>query len=170
MLTCVVYNTSHEPLALVEAERGLVLHLEGKALILEELPDKKFRTVSTEYPVPTSIVLKEYRHTGAKYYSAAQLNQRNLFTRDDYTCQYCGRKDYELNKKEYLTRDHVLPQSRGGEDNWVNVVTCCSSCNHRKDNQTPKEAGIKLLRLPKAPTTFEMLSKRSKKRKKPRVP
>src|SRR5690348_4157221 len=104
---CTVYNASHEPLAIVEAERGLVLYLEGKAMIIEELPEKKFRSVREEFPVPTRIVLKEYRKTGAKYYGEADFNQRNLFIRDGYTCQYCGRHASKLHpRKEYLTRDH----------------------------------------------------------------
>lgn len=163
MLHCVVFNSSHEPLAVVSAEEGLVLTLKGKAIILEELPDRKFRTVREEYPVPTSVVLKEYRRTGAKYYGKAQLNQRNLFVRDDYTCQYCGRHVLEFRPGEYPTRDHVLPQSRGGRDTWTNVVTSCSSCNHRKDDKTPEEAELTLLRKPKEPTVFEILMKRSKR-------
>ena len=116
MIQCIVYNASHEPLAVVTAERGLVLHLEGKAIILEELPGRRFRSPNADFPIPTCIVLKEYRKTGAKYYGPAQLNQRNLFLRDSYTCQYCTRHLLDLKRREYLTRDHVLPLSRGG--NW----------------------------------------------------
>jgi len=142
--------------------------LKGKAYVAEAHPDRVFRTVRAEYPVPTSVVLKEYRKTGGKYYSAAQLNQRNLFVRDDYQCQYCQRTLFELRPKEYLTRDHVMPRSRGGADAWLNVVTACSSCNHRKDNKTPEEADLTLLKKPKEPTVFEILKKRSKRRKRNR--
>jgi 5-methylcytosine-specific restriction endonuclease McrA len=170
VFTCVVYNASNEPLAIVESERGLILHLEGKAIILEEVPNRKFRSVNREFPIPTSIVLKEYRKTGTKYYASAQLNQRNLFTRDDFTCQYCGRRDPELRASEYLTRDHVTPLSRGGTDTWPNVVTCCSTCNHKKDDKTPKEADITLLSKPRAPTVQEILAKRTIRRKKFQAP
>lgn len=105
----------------------------------EEVPGKRFRTAHEDFPMPTAVVLKEYRKTGAKYYGAAQLNQRNLFVRDQYTCQYCGRTDMTLSRGEYLTRDHVQPLSRGGEDEWTNVVTSCSTCNHRKDDRGPLE-------------------------------
>lgn len=139
MVQCVVFNSSHEPLAVVSAERGLILMLEGKAIILDELPGRKFRTVKTEYPIPTSIVLKEYRKTGGKYYGMAPLNQRNLFLRDNHTCVYCERHLLDLRASEYLTRDHFLPLSRKGSDTWDNVVTACSTCNHRKDNRTHPE-------------------------------
>jgi 5-methylcytosine-specific restriction endonuclease McrA len=50
--------------------------------------------------------------------------------------------------------DHVVPKSRGGENTWLNLVTCCSSCNRTKDNKTPDEAGMKLLKKPYEPTIF----------------
>lgn len=162
---CVVLNSSHEPLAVVSAEDGLVLTLKGKAIILEVHQDRTFRTVREEYPVPTQIVLKEYRKTGAKYYGKAQLNQRNLFVRDDYTCCYCGRTVLDLRASEYLTRDHVVPRSRGGQDVWTNVVTACSSCNHKKDDKSLAEAEFTLRKQPKEPTVFEILMKRSKRKR-----
>lgn len=162
---CVVLNSSWEPLAVVSAEEGLILTLKGKAFVVESLPDRKFRTVREEYPVPTSVLLKEYRKTGSKYYGKAQLNQRNLFVRDDYTCQYCGRHVLDLKPGEYPTRDHVLPLSRKGRDEWTNVVTSCSTCNHKKDDQTPEEAGLTLRKKPKEPTVFETLMKRTKRRR-----
>lgn len=165
MIQCIVYNASHEPLAVVTAERGLVLHLEGKAIILEELQGRRFRSPNAEFPIPTSVVLKEYKKTGAKYYGPAQLNQRNLFLRDAYTCQYCARHLLDLKRREYLTRDHVMPISRGGKDEWTNVVTACSTCNHKKDDHTPEEAELTLQRKPKEPTVFEILTRRSSKHK-----
>lgn len=145
MIPCVVLNNTGQPLAVVEAERGLVLLLTGEAILREALPNRKFRSVNQEFPVPTRIELREYRHTGARYYGAATLNQRNLFIRDNFRCVYCGRHVTELNYDaqagpvEYLTRDHVLPVSRGGQDTWLNVVTACSTCNHQKDDRTLEE-------------------------------
>lgn len=136
MNSCTVLNASHEPLAVVSAERGLILYLEGKAVIIEEMPDKTFRSAREEFPVPTTIALKEYRKTGSRYYQPAQLNQRNLFIRDQFTCQYCLRHTADFRKGEYLTRDHVHPQSKGGPDAWENVIASCSTCNHWKDDRT----------------------------------
>ncbi|MBT7442406.1 MAG: HNH endonuclease [Methylococcales bacterium] len=76
-----------------------------------------------------------------------------LFARDRNTCLYCGQ---EFNKA-ILTRDHVTPVSKGGPDEWTNVVTACKSCNQRKANQTPAQANMKLLAVPYTPNHAEFL-------------
>lgn len=75
------------------------------------------------------------------------LGNRALFLRDRDTCMYCGKRF----SVRALTRDHVLPRSRGGEDTWTNVTTACLACNGRKGNRTPEEAGMALLAVPYAP-------------------
>jgi hypothetical protein len=79
------------------------------------------------------------------------LCNRTLFRRDDHRCLYCGRKFSRAD----LTRDHVLPTSRGGTDRWENVVAACKRCNWQKDNSTPEEAHMPLLAIPFRPNTFE---------------
>jgi hypothetical protein len=147
MLTCVVFNASHEPLSVIKVTRGLRLWMDGKALIVEEFPDKKIQTVGKEFPAPKAVVLKTNRHTGAKNYGEATLNQRNLFARDNYTCAYCRRHLLELSGREQLTRDHVLPLCKKGEDSWSNVVTACTRCNHQKDDQAPDELRYRVQQL-----------------------
>jgi len=162
MIQCVVYNSSHEPLSVVSAERALILHLDGRAQILEKHPTKRFRSQHDEFPAPTKIVLKKYRHVGRNYYGEAVKNQRNLFVRDGYCCVYCERHIIDLRRKEYLTRDHVFPISRGGEDIWENIVTSCSTCNHRKDDRTPSEADMPIKGpKPRAPRVAEIMMKRA---------
>lgn len=75
------------------------------------------------------------------------LTNRALFERDGHLCMYCGRK---FSAKD-LTRDHVVPISRGGKDVWSNVLTADRGCNHRKDARTPEEAGMKPLAVPYEP-------------------
>ena len=70
-----------------------------------------------------------------------------LFARDGYRCQYCGRHRAALRGREFLTRDHVLPASRGGDNSWDNVVTACSPCNNRKASHLPAEIGMHLRRV-----------------------
>ena len=82
------------------------------------------------------------------------LTNRALFERDGSTCQYCGKSVL----RKHLTRDHVIPRSRGGRDIWTNVVACCFECNSvRKRNRTPQEWGIELLSVPYAPCYAEHL-------------
>src|SRR3546814_10068504 len=65
----------------------------------------------------------------------------DLFQRDHNLCLYCGRQF----TPHLLTRDHVMPASRGGASIWENCVTACRSCNQRKDDRTPEEANMRLL-------------------------
>ena len=82
---------------------------------------------------------------------APPLCNRTLFKRDDHRCLYCGG---QFSRNE-LTRDHVLPISRGGSDKWENVVAACKRCNWLKDCQIPEEANMPLLAVPFRPNTFE---------------
>lgn len=79
------------------------------------------------------------------------LANAKLFVRDRCMCAYCG----ELFRVEDLTREHIVPLAQGGRDHWMNVVTACRSCNHRKANRTPEEAGMKLLYAPYVPSLWE---------------
>lgn len=74
-----------------------------------------------------------------------------LFRRDHHVCAYCGDEFSPVD----LTRDHVQPRSRGGTNDWVNSVTACKSCNHRKANRTPEEANMQLLYVPYRPCRWE---------------
>lgn len=74
-----------------------------------------------------------------------------LFERDRYLCAYCGVRF----ERQALTRDHVMPVSRGGQDEWTNVVTACGRCNRRKDARTPDEAHMPLLYVPYQPNWYE---------------
>jgi len=47
--------------------------------------------------------------------------------------------------------DHVLPRSRGGKDEWENLVWSSKDVNARKGNRLPHEAGLKLLTVPRTP-------------------
>ncbi|NOZ54987.1 MAG: HNH endonuclease [Gammaproteobacteria bacterium] len=82
------------------------------------------------------------------------LTNRALFRRDGHVCLYCGEQFRHAN----LTRDHIIPMSRGGTDNWENVVTACFRCNNQKGSKTPEEwGGRKLLAIPYAPNKAEYL-------------
>lgn len=89
-----------------------------------------------------------------KYASTPPLSNRALFRRDENLCMYCGK---EFSDRQ-LTRDHVIPVSRGGKDIWNNVVAACKTCNHKKDNRTPEECRMPLLALPYAPNHAEFLA------------
>jgi hypothetical protein len=70
------------------------------------------------------------------YGSEWPLTRLQILERDSYTCQYCGDEANHV--------DHIVPISRGGTNDPENLVASCSSCNHRKGNRTPEEAGMEL--------------------------
>ncbi len=82
------------------------------------------------------------------------LSNRALFERDNYECLYCG---HSFGYHE-LTRDHVLPRSRGGRDSWENVVAACRRCNQHKGCHQPEEVGMELRALPFRPNPAEFLA------------
>jgi len=84
---------------------------------------------------------------------APALTNAAPFARDRMLCLYCG----EHFSRGELTRDHVVPISKGGRDTWVNVVSACWSCNVRKGNRTPQQAGMPLLAVPYRPSWVEHL-------------
>jgi len=87
------------------------------------------------------------------------LNNHELFRRDGHMCMYCGSE----NSEGQLTRDHIIPISKGGRDIWSNVVSACRSCNTRKGSRTPERAGMPLLAVPYVPNWAEFLALSNRK-------
>jgi len=103
-----------------------------------------------------SILLTKGRvkHQSNEKQFVPHLTNRALFRRDGHICMYCG----EQFKQVDLTRDHIIPMSRGGSDSWENVVTACYRCNNQKGNLTPEEwKKYKLLAVPYVPNKAEYL-------------
>ncbi len=146
---CLALNASYEPLTLVPIRRAIRLVLDRKAEVLEVDGSREFRSEHASVACPTVIRLVRYVHVPRRF--RRQVTNTFLFARDDYACQYCGRHRGELKGRQFLTRDHVVPVSRGGENVWQNVVTACSPCNNRKGNRLPLEAGMTLRTDPVEP-------------------
>lgn len=154
-MSCLALNASFEPLTIVPPRRAVRLVLDGKAEILEEDGKRYFRSERRSVPCPAVIRLVRYVHVPQRF--RRQVTNTFLFARDDYTCQYCGRRRNELRGRQFLTRDHILPVSRGGTNSWDNVVTSCSSCNNRKGGRLPAEAGLRLLSEPAEPNYVHLV-------------
>lgn len=160
---CVVLNATYEPITVVSAKRALLMFLEGKAVIVEEHPEYVMRSPRQTFPVPLMIALKNYIKGRRVFKTKALLTQKNLFIRDAYTCQYCGRKKSQLKQSEFLTRDHVIPTAKGGQDIWTNVVTSCNICNNKKSDYLMQEINMTLLKSPTEPTIFEIWTRQQNK-------
>jgi len=152
---CLALNASYEPLTIIPACRAVRLVLDGKAEILEKEGGRRFRSEKRIVPCPSVIRLVRYVHVPRRF--RRQVTNIFLFARDDYSCQYCGIQKYELRGRQFLTRDHIVPLSRGGDTTWENVVTSCSPCNNRKGNRLPGEAGLKLLNKPGHPNYVHLV-------------
>lgn len=152
---CLTLNASFEPLALLPVRRALRLVIDRKAEILEVDEARIFRSERRSLPCPVVIRLVRYVHVPRKF--RRQVTNTFLFARDRYTCQYCGRARSALRGREFLTRDHVVPLSRGGDNSWRNVVTSCSACNNRKGNRLPEEAHMQPLHAPTEPNYVELV-------------
>ena len=113
--------------------------LKGKA---ESLEEDDSHNIWQDVKAPTVIRLRQFIRVP---YRDIPLSRKNIFQRDNNCCQYCGQK----NKK--LSIDHVIPRSRGGKDNWENVITACLHCNVKKGNRTPEEAKMPLIKKPFIP-------------------
>ena len=79
------------------------------------------------------------------------LTNGKLFARDRNVCAYCGGLFHE----DELTREHIIPFAQNGRDHWMNVVTACRACNHRKSSRTPEQARMPLLYAPYVPSLWE---------------
>jgi 5-methylcytosine-specific restriction endonuclease McrA len=146
---CLALNASYEPLTMVPLRRALRLVIDGKAEIVEADLAVPVRSEKKAYPRPAVIRLTRYVHVPRRF--RRQVTNTFLFARDDYQCQYCGRRQSELKPRESLTRDHLIPMSRGGTNEWSNVVTACSPCNTKKANRMPTEIGMHPLHVPVEP-------------------
>ncbi len=142
-LPVLVLNQSYEPLNICRVRRAVVLVYRGKAEMLENGTGFIHSTDST-FPVP-SVIRLDFLVKRPRF-SKRKLTRVEVFNRDHYTCQYCGKVTRQL------TLDHVLPRYQGGQHTWENVVSACVSCNRRKAGRTPEQARMKLMCSPSIPS------------------
>ena len=136
-----VLNANFEPINICSTRRAMGLILTGKADMVVN-GRGYIRTIKELLPRPSVIRLECQIHRPRPH---VKLTRREVFRRDNYTCQYCGKHDGGL------TVDHVLPRHLGGQHIWTNVVAACPSCNHRKGGRKLEESRMVLLHKPKEP-------------------
>ena len=137
-----VLNQNSEPLNICRVRRAIPLLYYGKAEMLEN-GRGYIHSISVSFIVPSVIRMAYYIR---RPHPVRKMTRLELFNRDGYTCQYCGKKDHDL------TLDHVVPRRQGGEHCWENLVAACIPCNRRKAGRTPQQATMKLLNLPRQPS------------------
>ena len=144
-------NASEEILKIINWKKAVQLLETGKARKPFGYKEKhKIRTVRGIYELPAAIGLVRYTRIPWKD-TKIQPTRKNIFRRDNWTCQYCGYKSKDPKK---LTIDHVHPKCLGGGHQWTNLVTACPKCNSKKSNKPLKQCGMKLITKPKKPTVY----------------
>lgn len=132
------------PHEIIPWQRAVVLVWLGKVDVLEHY-DELLASPSWSLQAPAVVRLR--KAVRASKPSLVRFTRRNVYARDDYTCQYCGMRK----QGRGLSFDHVVPRVKGGQTIWDNIVTACHACNDRKGGRSPDEAGMKLLRKPFRP-------------------
>jgi 5-methylcytosine-specific restriction endonuclease McrA len=119
----------------------------------KEDPSKQYFNCGKYFmKVPEIIVLKTYSKISN---ASVKISRRNLLIRDQFTCQYTGKK---LPASE-LNIDHVVPRSSGGLTTWENVVMCDWRINSKKGSKSLQESGLSLIKQPVKPRWNPLYSK-----------
>ncbi|MBU0629513.1 MAG: HNH endonuclease [Candidatus Margulisbacteria bacterium] len=135
-----VLNASLMPINITSWRRAMSLIYKGKAVGVVY----NGKVINGRFRLPEVIRLTNYIFVP---FTDVVFSRKNIYLRDNHTCQYCGKKHVTL------TIDHVVPKSRGGRDAWDNVVVCCSVCNNRKGDRHYEEVGMKLKTKPYRPSS-----------------
>jgi len=144
-----VLNANFEPINVCNSRRAIGMMLDGRAALIAN-GRGVIQTVSRTFPLPSVIRLE---HMVQRPRPRIKLSRREVFRRDNYTCQYCGKK----HDPKGLTCDHIIPKSRGGTTEWTNIVTSCIRCNHKKGDKLPDEVDMHPRKRPSRPNGFYML-------------
>jgi len=136
-----VLNANFEPINVCNMRRAIGLLLEERAALVVN-GRGSIHSINQNFPRPSIILLQKMV---PRPRTRVRLNRREIFRRDNFTCQYCGKRSLDL------TIDHVVPRYLGGQHTWTNVVTACAACNHRKGGRRPAEANMTLLHRPSEP-------------------
>jgi len=153
---CLLLNADYMPLSIIDWQKAIVWMIRyannnkyGIEILDFYKNDYILCTNNKKQPIPS--VAKTQRFFNIKN-SNVTFSRKNIFLRDNYTCQYCNEKfDHRR-----LTYDHVIPKSKwnydiGSPTVWTNIVTACVRCNLKKGNRTPKQANMLLINIPMQP-------------------
>jgi 5-methylcytosine-specific restriction endonuclease McrA len=136
-----VLNANFEPINICGQKRAFGLMMAEKAVLVIN-GRGMLHSVNQSFPIPSVIRLQRMVKRPR---TTLRLTRKEVFRRDHYTCQYCGKT------AGLLTIDHVFPRHLGGKTIWENCVTACGYCNHKKGGRTLQDSGLTLKRPPVAP-------------------
>jgi 5-methylcytosine-specific restriction endonuclease McrA len=153
---CLLLNADYSPISIIDWKKAIYWKIKYEnnnnygIEIIDFYKHDYIQCVNNKkHPIPAVAKTKHY-FKYLKY--GVVFSRKNIFIRDKFTCQYCNKQFLPKD----LTYDHVIPKSTwdyslGSPTNWTNIVTCCSVCNRKKGNKTPKQANMNLSKLPFRP-------------------
>lgn len=169
-----VLNRSWRPVRVCTVRRALVLLFKdvaraiGDNYALHDFPSwlslriregqNHVQAVSLKIRVPEVVVL---RTCDRFLRPRVVFSRRNIFRRDQNTCQYCGKRGPSDN----MSIDHIVPRSRGGAASWTNCVVACRGCNERKGSRSLSQIGMRLQQPPWEPPSHMAFSMHLGRRK-----
>lgn len=143
-------NSSYEPITILNTKRAIIMIVLNKAEAIKKTTNK-VHSENFSLFLPSVIKLNTFVYIKRR---SIPLTRKNIFDRDNNTCQYCGSISSDL------TIDHIIPKQRGGVDNWENLVACCKLCNGKKSNHLLSEINnMKLMKKPNQPHYLLYLQK-----------
>lgn len=149
----IVLNADYSFLSTTTWQNAVCLLYEGKAETVEETK-RVVRNFDRTVEIIVPVMIRVVKYIRKRFKQAVPYSKRNVFMRDNQTCQFCGIYIPDVND---CTVDHVIPKSKGGKSTFENCVTACKSCNHTKGDRTCSEAKMYLKRKPVRPTINEYI-------------
>jgi 5-methylcytosine-specific restriction endonuclease McrA len=111
-------NADYNPISIIKWRRTVVLLLKGRVKFIS----KRVVCLTNFIRIPYEKLL-------------SVKPTKNLVKKIcNFQCVYCG-------SYKNLTIDHVIPQSRGGQHTFENLVCACANCNYEKGDRTPQQWG-----------------------------
>jgi len=158
MENVIVLNADYSFLGNVDWQRSIVLLYQNKAQIVKET-ERVVSNFDKSYQFVIPRIIRLFKHVKKVFKNKVPYSKYNIFLRDNFVCQYCGKK---LQKHE-CTVDHIIPKSNNGKSTWLNCATSCKSCNNKKGDKSLKEMiGWKLNKKPYKPSISDFLRMKGK--------
>jgi len=157
-MSILALDASGQPRKWVSYETAIIYH--AKEMVVWTLGDivanfhGGYRKDGTRSSLSTTSIIAIKGHGySINNHGVVSLTNKTLFGRDKHVCAYCG-GHFPYSK---LSRDHIVPVSKGGTDTWMNVVTACVRCNLKKSNKLLADTNMELLYIPYTPNHYERL-------------
>lgn len=138
-------SANYFPIRIISWDRAVKMRYEGTVDVVAEYREE-IRSPSVTWRIPA--VVRQRARVKVKH--AIRFSRGNVFLRDRFRCQYCGKR-FDCSELEY---DHVVPRKNGGKTTWENIVTSCRECNAFKGGRECDEIGMFPINKPVRPATL----------------